>query len=150
MKKKIILFLGVVLIFIGFAFYLTGCATIVKGKNSNLVLTSEPKGADVYVNGFHKGKTPVTLKLESENSYTIEFRKEGYETQSVFISNKIGVGYVVLDVLLGLVPVIIDAATGSWYELDQENINIILEQQQQNTDIFELYEKKYRFQAQNQ
>jgi hypothetical protein len=32
--------------------------------------------------------------------------------------------------VLGLVPVVIDAATGAWYSLDQKNIDAVLEKQQ--------------------
>ena len=76
------------------------------------------------------GDTPVRLKLVSKHTYSIEFRKEGYKTKTVNITNKVGVGWVILDVLGGLIPVIIDAATGAWYELDQKNVNAILDKQQ--------------------
>jgi len=36
----------------------------------------------------------------------------------------------VLDVLGGLVPIIVDAATNSWYKLDQSNFNAVLASQQ--------------------
>jgi hypothetical protein len=37
---------------------------------------------------------------------------------------------VIVDILLGLVPVIVDAATGAWYHLDQKNIDAVLMAQQ--------------------
>jgi len=37
---------------------------------------------------------------------------------------------VILDTLLGLVPVIVDAATGGWYYLDQKNMAALLMEQQ--------------------
>ena len=43
------------------------------------------------------------------------------------ITNHVGAGWIVLDVLCGLVPVIIDAATGAWCDLDQKNIKAVLE-----------------------
>ena len=92
--------------------------------------SSDPSGAKVYVNGNLMGTTPVKLKLESKRTYHIEFKKEGYETKIFNITNSVGVGWVVLDILAGFVPVIVDAATGCWYELDQDKINAILGQQQ--------------------
>ncbi|MCZ2846084.1 MAG: hypothetical protein O2U61_06290, partial [Candidatus Bathyarchaeota archaeon] len=59
-----------------------------------------------------------------------EFKIEGYKPKSVQINNKVGAGWVVLDIVLGLVPVVIDAATGAWYSLDQKNIDAVLEKQQ--------------------
>lgn len=91
--------------------------------------SSDPSGAKVYVNGTLLGTTPVQLELKSKNSYTIEFKKEGYETRIVLLNNSVGAGWIVLDVLGGLIPIIIDAATGNWYTLDQEHVNAVLEQQ---------------------
>jgi len=60
----------------------------------------------------------------------IEFRKEGFKTEVRQIKNEIGIGWVVLDVVCGLVPVLVDALTGSWYDLDQRYVNAILERRQ--------------------
>ncbi len=109
---------------------ISSCATVFKGNSNKLDLNSDPQGAKVYVNGNYMGDTPIRLKLESKQTYSIEFRKEGYQTKTVNITNHVGVGWVVLDVLCGLIPVIVDAATGSWYELDQKYVNAILDRQQ--------------------
>ena len=111
-------------------YLLGGCATIFKGSHNMVDFSSNPAGAKVYVNGALRGTTPINLKLESKRTYTIEFKKDGFETQTYTITNHVGVGWIVLDVLFGLVPVIVDAATGAWYELDQNAVNAVLEQQQ--------------------
>jgi hypothetical protein len=111
-------------------FLFPSCATLFKGNSSKLDLNSEPQGAKVYVNGNLMGETPVRLKLESKQTYAIEFKKEGYATKTVNIQNHVGAGWIVLDVLAGLLPVIVDAATGAWYDLDQKNVNAVLEKQQ--------------------
>ena len=107
----------------------SSCATIFKGSTDDVNFSSDPSGAKVYVNGMLLGTTPVQLELKSKNSYTIEFKKEGYETKTVVLNNSVGAGWIVLDVLFGLVPIIVDAATGNWYELDQEHVNGVLEEQ---------------------
>jgi len=109
---------------------LSGCATLFKGPNERVSLSSDPKGAEVFVNDEYRGDTPLRLKLESRRSYRIEFRKEGYRPKVVNISNHIGAGWIILDVITGLVPVLIDAVTGSWYGLDQTHVNAYLERQQ--------------------
>lgn len=109
---------------------LLSCATIFKGSTDDVSFSSEPSGAKVYVNGNLLGTTPVQLELKSKSSYTIEFKKEGYETKTVLLNNSVGAGWIILDILGGLIPVIIDAATGNWYELDQEHVNAVLEAQQ--------------------
>ena len=53
----------------------------------------------------------------------------GFKTVGQKINTKVGAGWVILDVLGGIVPVIIDAATGSWKKLDQDNLNAYLEKE---------------------
>jgi hypothetical protein len=76
------------------------------------------------------GNTPCKIELKKSQEHTIEFRKAGYATRTYKIQNSVGAGWVILDILGGLVPVIIDAATGAWYSFDQDNINTVLEKQQ--------------------
>ncbi len=103
------------------------CATIMKGTNSNVNIDSDPQGASVYIDGNNSGKTPMKMKLESKRSHNIEFKKEGYENKTINLTNNVSGGYVVLDILFGLLPVIIDASTGAWYDLDPINAKVILE-----------------------
>jgi len=128
--KKLSAFGTVVCLFAVTLLLLTGCATIFKGTSNNVDFISVPSGAKVYVNGHLMGTTPVKLKLESKKVYYIEFKKEGFGTKTFTITNHVGVGWVILDILGGLIPVVVDAATGAWYSLDQDNINAILEKQQ--------------------
>ena len=119
-----------VLVTISFILSLSSCATIFKGTSEEVSFNSEPQKAEVWVNGTKRGETPLALKLESKRTYTIEFRKEGFESKSHTITNHVGAGWIILDVFAGLVGVIVDAATGAWYSLDQKNVNAILEKQQ--------------------
>lgn len=109
---------------------LIGCAAIFKGTSDNVDFSSDPTGAKIYVNGNLMGTTPVNLKLESKYTYTIEFKKDGFATRTYNITNSVGAGWIILDILGGLIPVVIDAATGAWYGLDQDHVNVILEKQQ--------------------
>lgn len=118
-----------VLCLISFLF-MTGCATLFKGTSERVNMQASPVQADVFVNGQLMGKTPLQLKLASKKEYAIEFRAEGYQPRVYNISNKVGAGWIILDVLGGLIPVIIDVATGAWYKLDQDNINAVLIKQQ--------------------
>ncbi len=110
--------------------YLSSCALLFKGTKQEVSFRSDPQRAEVHVNGILMGETPLTLKLVTKKTYAIEFKIDGYKPKSVQINNKVGAGWVVLDIVLGLVPVVIDAATGAWYSLDQKNIDAVLEKQQ--------------------
>lgn len=52
----------------------------------------------VFINGDYYGQTPLRLELKTDQSYTIEFQREGFKTQVRHIKNEIGVGWVVLDI----------------------------------------------------
>ena len=112
-------------------FLISSCALIFKGTKEEVNFGSDPQRAEVYVNGVKMGETPFALKLVTKETYAIEFRLEGYKSKSFQINNKVGAGWIILDILCGLIPVIIDAATGAWYSLDQKNINAVLEKQQE-------------------
>jgi len=115
-------------IFIGMlCLVMTSCATLFNDKEPPVSFMSNPSAAKVYVNGSYMGDTPCAIRLKTDKEYTIEYRKEGYETKTYFLSNKVGAGWIVLDVLGGLIPIVVDAATGAWYEFNQETVNVLLE-----------------------
>ena len=128
MNKRTFYYLIAATIF-SFALLIYGCATILKGGIDQVDVSSEPNGAKVYLNGHLLGRTPVTLKLAAQKTYYIEFEKEGYERKTYVLTSSVGAGWIVLDVLFGLVPVVVDAATGSWYEFDENNAGVYLERQ---------------------
>ncbi len=111
-------------------FLLNGCALIFQGTSKNMSFDSGPGSAEVWVNGAKAGVTPCKIELKRNQEYTIEFKKDGFQTKTYRITNGVGGGWVVLDILGGLIPVIIDAATGAWYGFDQDNVNAVLEKQQ--------------------
>ena len=112
------------------AFIMNGCAIIFSGTNAGVKMDSSPDGVEVWVNGAKAGVTPCKVELKKNQEYSIEFKKEGYQTRSYRLTNSVGAGWIVLDILGGVVPIIIDAATGAWYGLSQDNINAVLEKQQ--------------------
>jgi hypothetical protein len=93
---------------------LTGCAAIFGTKQKDFDLQSTPQGADVYLDGNHLGTTPVKVQLSNQKEHTFVYKKEGYKDATCTLAKGTGAGWVVLDVLAGLVPVVIDAATNSW------------------------------------
>ena len=120
--KKILAFLVLISL-------LGSCATIFKGTTEEVNLYSKPSDAEVYVNGQYRGTTPlVNLKLKSNRDYFIEIKKSGFTTYTKTINSELSVGYLILDILGGLVPVIVDASTGAWYTLDENDIGAVLKE----------------------
>jgi hypothetical protein len=51
-----------------------------------------------FINGDYYSQTPLRLELKTNQSYIIEFQREGFKTQVRHIKNEFGVGWVVLDI----------------------------------------------------
>ena len=93
---------------------LTGCAAVPGSKQKDFDLQSTPPGADVFLDGNRLGSTPVKVKLSNQAQHTFVFKKEGYKDATCTLAKGTGAGWVIFDVLTGLVPIVIDAATNSW------------------------------------
>lgn len=94
---------------------LIGCATIFAGKGPVEIPTaSTPPGAEVYLDGNRLGTTPVKVKVERKKAQTLVFKKSGFKDASCVLEKSTGAGWVILDVVFGLVPVVVDAVTGDW------------------------------------
>lgn len=76
------------------------------------------------------GTTPLSLQLKADRTYNVEFRKKGYQPITRVVGSKVGAGWVILDIMSGFVPIVIDAATGAWNVLDESEIDANLEQGQ--------------------
>jgi hypothetical protein len=113
--------LSIVFLFVSFI----GCATLFNSDRDAVSFNTNPSQAEVWINGTKRGETPLTLELEPNEEYEVVFRKDGRE-QAYMLDNHVGAGWVILDVLGGLIPVIIDAVTGDWQELDSKAINVNL------------------------
>ena len=104
----------------------SGCATLFSSGTNTLALQSDAPGADVYINGHLRGKTPLTLELDNAKPVTVTFKQAGKQDQTVEVGTKVRGGMVVLDVLGGLIPIIVDAATGEWKQLESKNVSVNL------------------------
>ena len=72
---------------------LVGCST-----KRELYITSEPRGARVWVNGEDKGRTPVAIPFVYYGTFGIRLEKKGYEAWAgeVRVPERID-GYPVID-----------------------------------------------------
>ena len=103
--------------------FTSACGALFNSKTSTVQLNSNPTGLDVFVDGNRVGTTPISVELSVKEGHTVVFRSEDGQEVTCIVNRKVGAGWVILDVLGGLIPIVIDAATGSWYELDKEVCN---------------------------
>ena len=128
MNKGITVYLLVVLC----AFSLTSCGALFKGSTQTVSVKTFQQGATIEVGG-QTYVTPALIELPRNQNYVVTISKEGYETQQVRINRSVSGGIVILDILGGVLPVIIDAAMGTWYNLSPEEINVNLVSKQSGT-----------------
>lgn len=113
-------------------FALPGCGLVFGGTSETISITSSPSEAEVEVaqsggaTGFQR-TTPTDIELARKHDYIVTFSKEGYETRTAEIDHGVRAGIVVLDILFGIVPVVVDAATGAWHGLSPDHIDVTLE-----------------------
>lgn len=71
-------------------------ATLVQNaaENGGVSITSNPPGADIYIDGSYRGETPATVGGLSPGTYTLMLRKAGYLEASDKISITPGVGAI--------------------------------------------------------
>jgi hypothetical protein len=110
----------------------TSCSTILQGSKQNITIKSLTPGAKINVDGDDLGNDLVAIKLKRNTNHTIMIRKEGYQTKTITLERRLQAGFVVIDVLLaltgvGLIWIIVDAATGSWHTFDKEKIVVELD-----------------------
>jgi hypothetical protein len=94
----------------------TGCATVITGAgpNQTIKISSNPRGAKVYVDGEYKGVTPVGVRMTRSDNHTIVVEKDGYATARREVEpgwNPWQLGNIVLG---GLVGTAIDFIDGSF------------------------------------
>jgi len=98
---------------------LPGCATIVDGGPTNLQARSTPPGAQVVAEGLENGErltgtTPTSFTLDKGSDYRLTFTLEGYESEEVVVRRDVN-GWFFGNFFLGLVPLIVDAATDNMW-----------------------------------
>lgn len=105
---------------------LSGCSTIVNGRNQNITIDSNVKGAEVLINQVVVGQTPFVGQAPRGNAPQITVRKEGYESRTVIADTDfepIFWGNLIIGGFLGSTT---DAASGSMYKYTPASLNIDL------------------------
>jgi len=108
----------------------SGCSTIMSGKEQQISVNSNVKGATVLVNGAEIGKTPFVGKIakpQSGSGNTLTLRAPGYEEKTVAVETAIEPTFFVNILSGGPFGSTTDYSTGSMYKLGDGNFNVDLE-----------------------
>lgn len=105
----------------------TGCGTMISGSTARVPITTEPRGAEIWIDGQYVGRSPLRATVRSSQRHLVVFRAPGHATQAVVVEPRVQGAYVILDVFFtGLIGIVIDAATKGWYEPSPDRIHLRL------------------------
>lgn len=92
---------------------LTGCASVFKGTDQVLTITSDPDGATVRIDGKPVGVTPLSTKVKKNSADSIMIEKDGFRTETMPLEKKFD-GVTLLSIFWDLGTT--DFVTGAAYE----------------------------------
>ena len=115
---------------------LTACATIINGTSQSISISSQPTGAQVFVDGVPMGVTPVAPDLKRKDKHLIRIEMEGYEPFELQLNRGVS-GWIAGNIIFGgLIGLAVDAMTGAMYKLSPDEVIAVL----QNGGTAQLYE----------
>ncbi|MBI3699146.1 MAG: translation initiation factor 2 [Afipia sp.] len=99
---------------------LGGCASVTRGWDEQIAISSTPSGVEAKVTGLSDPQpciTPCSVKAKRNDEISITFEKEGYEPQVVNLTREIAgtgaAGFAGNILLGGVVGGVVDAASGA-------------------------------------
>ncbi|MCX5698767.1 MAG: hypothetical protein NTX01_03630 [Candidatus Omnitrophica bacterium] len=119
-----------------FVINMTGCATILKPKETQMKVTSEPEGAEIYQTigrRFNRGRevrvgrTPATITLDNKREANLTFRKDGYEEITYRAKPHKHPGWLFASFACAIIPVFIDWVTHNSYYFKEREIKVTLD-----------------------
>jgi hypothetical protein len=108
------------------AWMLSSCATIFGGKKNTVKIAGSPVEAEIYLDNIFLGTTPFEERISKyklQEGSLLEIRKPGYESEYYEVLRRPHVGYIVLNIFSGSIPLIVDVATGNIYRPNTRNVS---------------------------
>jgi len=106
---------------------ISGCASLVSGRNQQVTFNSSPDGATVSVNGLPVGKTPITTSLQRKSDQTLLFAKDGYKPITMQLNTQMNGWFWGNIVCCGLLGSTTDGLSGAAYEYSPSQYMLTLQ-----------------------
>ena len=94
-----------------------GCATIADGTTRPIWVNSTPDGAQVFVNGKRMGTAPLSVVVSRWGWHRVRIEMPGFQPCEFPLVKKYN-GTANGNLLLGGVPIVVDALTGAIFTFD--------------------------------
>ena len=99
---------------------LGGCASVTRGWNEQIQISSEPQGAEVRTSMSQACVTPCTLQVGRKDEFSVNFSKPGYQPQTVMVTTRLAgggaAGFAGNVLVGGIIGMGVDAASGATLE----------------------------------
>lgn len=107
---------------LGVQLLVNGCATMVHGVQKPVFFSTDPPGADVFVDGLFIGRSPLTAPIKHRKDKIVEARLPGYQPAMGRLTTSFS-GY---SLFLGLGSIVVDGITGAIMPVDQSSLHLAL------------------------
>lgn len=94
------------------AFTFTSCSTICRKPTETVMITSDPPGAKVIVDGNELGVTPSYVQLDPKKSHRVLLEKDGWCSQQYTIKSRISKAKLGSNVFLPVAGLVAGGAAG--------------------------------------
>ncbi len=115
---------------------LSSCCSLLHGPVQTIGISSQPKGAKIFIDDADYGLTPKFVDLNSngrllgepkdKKEYSLKIALDGYQPYEVKLTRKVD-GLYFLNILGVGIGLIIDASNGSMYKLSPEQVTAQLQ-----------------------
>ena len=105
----------------------SGCSTIINGRDQTISINSNVKDAEITVNGVVTGRTPFTGLIRRASGTVVTVKKDGYQPKTVTLDTSVEPifwGNIIIGGVLGSTT---DLSTGGLYKYSPATIEIDLE-----------------------
>lgn len=103
---------------------LPGCASILSGTQTYVLFETRPPGAEVYVDGQPRGRTPLEVPMRTSVDHAVQLQMPGYRDVSLQLYSSLNA--VTLWNFLFWPGFIVDAVSGAIWEVDPDEVRIDL------------------------
>lgn len=110
----------------GVALSLGGCATVVNGVHQDLSFASDPEGATVALSTGQTCTAPCEYSLRRGNDLRVDFRKDGYKPEFVYVQSRLAGSTFGNIILGGGIGAVVDGTNGSSNRLYPNPVSIRL------------------------
>lgn len=110
-----------------------GCATIFRGSEQAIWVSSDPPFAKINIQSGNERRVfattdtgPTEIILQRNRQYAVGVIKEGYVPKAPRLTRDVSIGWVAVSAI-GLLGIFVDAATGALLTFEPQHIHVVLE-----------------------